>query len=113
MPGLKPCPKPGCPKLYRPPARACPEHDREREARKPERIRGRQLQERNERLARASPLCVKCAELGIVRAVTQWDHIVPLELGGVDDETNLQGLCDEHHEEKTAAEARERAARGV
>lgn len=110
MPGLKPCPKPGCPKLYRPPARACPEHEREREARKPARIRGRARQERNARLFRANPLCVRCAARGITRAVEVWDHIVPLELGGADDESNLQGLCRPCHADKTAQEARGRGA---
>lgn len=81
---------------------------RQREARKPKRIRGRALQERNARLFRKNPLCVRCAERGITRAVDHWDHIIPLELGGADDESNLQGLCIACHNEKTAEEARAR-----
>lgn len=42
---------------------------------------------------------------------TQLDHIIPLELGGADDATNLQGLCEEHHAAKTKREAIERAKR--
>jgi hypothetical protein len=32
------------------------------------------------------------------------DHIIPLELGGADDDTNLQALCHTHHKEKTRAD---------
>jgi len=105
----RPCPHPGCPKLIGRKQRYCVEHARAAEARKPERIRGRALQERNERLFRASPLCVKCQARGIVRQVEHWDHIVPLEQGGADDEANLQGLCKLCHDEKTAEERRQRS----
>jgi len=40
------------------------------------------------------------------------DHIVPLSEGGAPlDRENLQGLCREHHREKTRAEHRARYAR--
>lgn len=90
--------------------RYCFEHQRAAEARKPDRLRGRALQERNARLMRANPLCVKCFAKGLVRAVEHWDHIVPLELGGADDQSNLQGLCTLCHNEKTAQERRARQA---
>lgn len=51
---------------------------------------------------RANPLCGECAKLGIVRLWTQLDHIQALTNGGEDTEENCQGLCDEHHEAKTA-----------
>lgn len=106
----RPCPWAGCTKLIGRRDRYCREHNRAAEARKPQRMRGRKLQERNERLARANPLCVRCRAKGIVRAATEWDHIVPLEQGGADDESNLQGLCATCHAEKTAEERRERSA---
>lgn len=77
------------------------------------RLTGRQLQQRNSRLRRRDPLCVKCREVGVVREVHQFDHITPLWMGGLDHEVNIQGLCKEHHDEKTAAEAGERARRGI
>jgi 5-methylcytosine-specific restriction protein A len=76
-----------------------------REARKPERIRGRKRQERNARLFRSNPLCARCSARGTTRAVEVWDHIIPLHAGGADDETNLQGLCTPCHEEKTREDA--------
>ncbi|MFE3122348.1 HNH endonuclease [Streptomyces hydrogenans] len=33
------------------------------------------------------------------------DHIVPAHLGGTDDESNLQALCEWHHNHKTGREA--------
>ena len=104
----RPCPEPRCPELIRGKQRACPEHMRAREARKPERIRGRRGQERNARLFRVNPLCVKCTAIGVTHAVYVWDHTIPLEQGGADDESNMQGLCKRHHDEKTADERRAR-----
>jgi len=40
------------------------------------------------------PGCVMAQALEI-------DHIIPLELGGADDDTNLQALCHTHHKLKT------------
>lgn len=60
---------------------------------------------------RSNPLCCECQALGITRLWTQRDHIVPLAEGGTDDPSNIQGLCDEHHDAKSKAEALR--ARGV
>lgn len=65
------------------------------------RLRGRKLQERNKKLARRNPLCVRCKAKGIVRAAVEWDHIIPLYKGGKDEESNLQGLCADCHKDKT------------
>lgn len=43
---------------------------------------------------------VRCTE-----AATEVDHIIPADLGGTDDLGNLQALCHDHHEVKTAREA--------
>jgi 5-methylcytosine-specific restriction endonuclease McrA len=48
----------------------------------------------------------------VVREVYEFDHVVPLWKGGLDHELNIQGLCKEHHDIKTAAEAAERARTG-
>lgn len=74
-----------------------------------QRITGRRLQVRNARLARHAPLCVECLKAGRTEAATEWDHIVPLHLGGLDHESNLQGLCHECHQAKTSLEAIARA----
>jgi 5-methylcytosine-specific restriction protein A len=73
-----------------------------------ERMRGGNLQRRNRRMFLRNPLCVVCEAQGKVSAVEEWDHIVPLCEGGGDHEGNLQGLCSQHHSEKTALEARRR-----
>ncbi len=51
-----------------------------------------------------------CAECGdwIMLAETQWDHILPLCFGGVN-ENNWQGLCRKCHTAKTKKEAGMRA----
>lgn len=59
------------------------------------------------------PLCVLCLEHGRTTAATQRDHIIPLEEGGPDDESNEQGLCDECHEGKSLAERLRARRRGV
>lgn len=84
------------------------------------RLRGRALQERNRRLFQKNPICVECAKLGDEEArrqgytvvVDEWDHTIPLWKGGADHETNLQGLCCKHHEEKSERERIEREQHG-
>lgn len=64
------------------------------------------------RLLRREPLCRECAREGLTVAATEVDHVVPRWQGGaVFDEANLQPLCGEHHDRKTAREARERSGR--
>lgn len=75
-----------------------------------QRLRGRAAVQRRSRWLQVHPLCCMCEAEGRVTAATVPDHIVPLWKGGADDETNLQSLCAEHHDAKTAAEAAERAA---
>lgn len=54
------------------------------------------------------PLCRHCEQLGYVRMAQEVDHVVPLWEGGADDATNYQSLCVEHHQAKTAEEAKRR-----
>lgn len=72
------------------------------------RLRGRRGVERRANWLRDNPLCVMCRAEGRTGVAVEVDHIVPLADGGADHEDNLQGLCAQHHREKTAAEARER-----
>jgi 5-methylcytosine-specific restriction endonuclease McrA len=42
-------------------------------------------------------LCARCDN-----RIAEWDHIIPLDLGGANAEANLMGLCTRHHKLKTA-----------
>lgn len=46
-----------------------------------------------------------CAEPECVQLCTRLDHITPIQEGGSDERSNLQGLCEPHHDEKTQREA--------
>lgn len=76
------------------------------------RITGRPLRRRNREVLSANPLCAECQKQGRVRAATQVDHKVPLHLGGSEDRSNLQGLCDDCHDLKSAQEAAQRYTPG-
>ena len=75
-----------------------------------QRTRGRKWMTIRARWMREHPLCCRCEARGYARPATQLDHIVPLIDGGKDDESNYQSLCAHCHDEKTAAEAKARAA---
>ncbi len=72
---------------------------------------GSWLQQQRRELFRRHPLCVgyKVSADHIAEAVHR-DHIVPLWEGGVDHESNTQGLCDECHTRKSGDEAARRGA---
>lgn len=59
-------------------------------------------------LERDGYLCVECAKVGKVTMASDVDHIVPLHLGGADTVLNMQSLCKECHQVKTAEEERMR-----
>lgn len=48
----------------------------------------------------------------MVAPATQRDHVIPLAEGGLDDETNEQGLCDACHDAKSHNEAARGRRRG-
>ena len=73
-----------------------------------QRIRGRRWMTIRARYLREHPLCVECQRRGYAIPATELDHIIPLIDGGKDDPSNYQGLCETHHKEKTAEEARAR-----
>lgn len=108
----RPCSHPGCGVLVRDGTGRCPRHPKQSWVKKPtaaKRITGRPLQRLRAELFAREPLCRDCVKLGLVKLATQRDHIIPLEEGGQDVESNVQPLCDEHHDTKSKAER----ARGV
>lgn len=65
-------------------------------------------------LRRDNGLCQPCLRAGRITAAKQVDHIVPKEEEGTDDDQNLQAICKDCHDAKTAEEARRgRQRRGV
>lgn len=75
------------------------------------RMRGRAAVERRARWLRLHPLCCHCEAQGRTRVAVTPDHVTPLEMGGADDDSNLQSLCQPCHDAKTATEAGQRASR--
>jgi 5-methylcytosine-specific restriction protein A len=67
-----------------------------------ERPRGRILQRLRGRIMQGQPLCRMCDEKGLVTPGAEMDHIVPLFMGGTNDDENLQMLCVECHRKKSA-----------
>lgn len=57
------------------------------------------------RVLRANPLCVHCDLRGRVEPATEVDHIVALSKGGTNAYSNLQGLCQACHVDKTVRDA--------
>lgn len=67
------------------------------------RLRGRAgVAQRHRRMLRTNYMCEMCHAKGITTIATVVDHIVPLALGGTDDDSNTRNLCDEHHRQVTA-----------
>ena len=53
------------------------------------------------------PLCVECEKQGFLVPAEHVDHIIPLSAGGDNSLENLQGLCQLHHNQKTAKDKQE------
>jgi len=56
-------------------------------------------------LERDEGLCVPCRKADRVSLARQVDHIVQKASGGSDDDSNLQSICTDCHEAKTAVES--------
>lgn len=114
----RPCSHPGCGVLVRDGTGRCPKHPKQQWAKKPDapkRITGRKLQRLRAELFARHPLCAECKRHGRVKLATQRDHIKSLEEGGADDDSNVQGLCQDCHDAKSKAERQrgvQRAWRG-
>lgn len=70
------------------------------------RIRGATLQAIRRKHFAINPLCVICLQKKPpqTRLATQLDHIKPLHQGGLDVDSNRQGLCEPCHIEKSKTE---------
>lgn len=103
----RPCSLKGCATLVRDGSGRCAAHPREAwvKVTPTRRITGRRLQAMRAALFARDPLCAECRRQGRAVPATQRDHILSLEEGGADDETNEQGLCDACHKAKSRAEA--------
>ena len=103
----RPCSHRGCRALALDGSGRCAQHPREAwvKTTPTKRITGRRLQKMRAALFARQPLCVICLVNDRVSVATQRDHIVPLEEGGKDDETNEQALCEPCHEAKSKGEA--------
>lgn len=55
-------------------------------------------------LARDKYLCQPCLRKGRYTQATQVDHVESLALGGTDEASNLQAICDDCHKVKTQQE---------
>lgn len=55
------------------------------------------------------PVCRVCMR----KPSSQVDHIIPLFKGGTDERSNLQGICDQCHDEKTARDLNVTPARKI
>ena len=70
------------------------------------RVGSRQWRRIRAAVLQRQPLCVHCLRVGRHREADEVDHIRPRHKGGGDEAHNLQGLCVDCHERKTAQEAR-------
>ncbi len=79
-----------------------------------ERIRGNSLYAIMRKFERETPrLCATCARLGLVGYGDELEHITPLSLGGAESDLNREWICTNHHQIKTAAEAKQRSCGGI
>jgi 5-methylcytosine-specific restriction endonuclease McrA len=65
-----------------------------------ERIRGRRGVAMRERIKRRSPLCQDCQARGRIELATQVHHVVALQDGGTNAESNLVQLCHRCHQRR-------------
>ncbi len=113
MPAMPPtpCTQPGCTQYASDQGR-CDQHKRKpwqkhnaKEAKKRYGAQWRKV--RGAVLDRDDYQCVVCSKQGRIKAATQVDHIVPVSLDGDDSFGNLQSICTQCHNTKTAQEAAE------
>ena len=118
----RPCGHPGCGRLVGSQGRYCAAHlTDQRIGRFADPLRGSRQAKgygadwekaRKRVLSRDKGLCQVCLAEGKYRPAKQVDHIIPKANGGTDDDSNLQAICVECHQQKTLREAAE-ANRGM
>lgn len=59
---------------------------------------------RKQALKRDGHLCVPCLHNGRPTPATEVDHVLPRAKGGTDDLDNLESICRDCHQAKTAAD---------
>lgn len=67
-------------------------------------ILGKELQRTRRALFAREPLCAECLKVGRTALAVIRDHIIPLSQGGLDVESNTQGLCKACHDVKSEGE---------
>jgi 5-methylcytosine-specific restriction protein A len=77
------------------------------------RLRGRKAVEQRRRRLALEPLCRDCKAKGLIRAADVIDHIVPLALGGSDEDANTRALCQPCHMVRTREQFGLREVRAV
>ena len=101
---LKPCKYPGCPKLTS--GSYCEEHAKKvasdynhytRSANHNKKY-GRQWKRIRDRYAKAHPLCERCLKEGRLTPMEEVHHILPVNRGGSNDDSNLMSLCHSCHQ---------------
>jgi 5-methylcytosine-specific restriction protein A len=105
---LRPCPVTGCGALVA--AGRCARH---RKGSAHQRGYGQAWRGARRAKLDEEPWCRLCAAEGRVRLARPVDHIVPKVDGGTDASANLQPLCDECHENKSAREDAARKGRAI
>ena len=99
----RPCAYPGCPRLTD--GQYCEEHkrlvaknynmyQRDRDYRKRYNGSWRKIRQRYVKL---HPLCERCLKEGRITPVEEVHHIIPLNRGGTNEESNLMSLCRSCH----------------
>jgi len=79
-----------------------------------ERLRGRRaVEQRRRRLRRTKGLCEDCLNEGRSIPATVVDHIVPLALGGSDEDENTRNLCEDCNRARTAEQFGHKLKRAI
>lgn len=99
----KPCKYPGCPNLtfntY------CEKHQKEHDAYYNKNVRAPDVRKKygchwkrvRDRYVKTHPLCEMCLKEGKLTPVEEVHHIIPVNRGGTNDESNLMSLCRSCH----------------
>ena len=108
------CRHPGCGALVRDGSGRCEKHPHKWTAwgdNSKRTVRGAAYAHARRSLFARTPLCVSCQSRGRDTLATIRDHVIPLEWGGADDDSNVQALCVACHDEKSKHEREVGAAR--